>query len=292
MIFNKTQKRKKLFVHMQGRLGNQLFIYFAAKFFEEYHQKKIIFISDKSNRLHEIGIKNNCRELVLPEIILGVISLVLSQISKIKLFGRHIHFSKEVGYEDLSKRIDKIKYINGYFQTFHYAEESNSAHQQIQEVRHFLHRKFGYGPKIVGKNALAIHIRRGDYLLPKNSFFGVISENYYVNSVREMLSMHQIKEIYMFSDSPISRTLENEIKIIFPSLTLKHTDNLSSDIETLALLTCFRYHIVSNSTYSWWGTFLSATNDKVIAPRYWFKDRPAPNKLIPSSWDRAQNAWD
>jgi hypothetical protein len=292
MSINEKRKRKKLFVHIQGRLGNQLFIYFAAKYFEEHHHKKIIFISDHSNKLHKLGINDNSQELVMPEILFKVTVFALSKISKFKFFFRYIYFCKEIGYENLNKQIDEIKFISGYFQTFYYAENSSFAQEQIQQVRYVLQKKFGFDTDIISKNALAIHVRRGDYLLVKNSYFGIISDGYYLSSIRKMLSLYDIKDIYIFSDSPISKNLENQIKKSFPSLELNDTSNLNSDIQTLALLTCFTYHIISNSTYSWWGTYLSVANKKVIAPQEWFKDRPAPNKLIPNSWDRMQNAWE
>jgi len=292
MSINKKRKRKKLFVHLQGRLGNQLFIYFAAKYFEEHHHKKIIFVSDHSNRLNKLGITNNSQELVIPEILFKVTTFALSKMSKFKFFVRYIHFSKEIGYENLNKQIDEIKFISGYFQTFYYAENSSFAQEQIQQVRYVLQKKFGFDTDIISKNALAIHVRRGDYLLVQNSYFGIISDGYYLSSIRKMLNLYDIKDIYIFSDSPISKNLENQIKKSFPSLELNDTSNLNSDIQTLALLTCFTYHIISNSTYSWWGTYLSVANKKVIAPKEWFKDRPAPNELIPPSWDKMQNTWE
>lgn len=293
MHINKKRRRRKLFVHLQGRLGNQLFIYFAAKYFDERYHKKIIFVSNHSTRLHELGIEDDYQELIMPKNLFRAAAFVLFIISEMKFFARYIHFSKDIGYENLiNAQIDKIKFISGYFQTFHYADQSNFAQIEIQQVRLFLQKNFGYDTSFISEKALAIHLRRGDYLLPKNSYFGVISDSYYLRSIREMLNLYDITEVYIFSDSPISQNLQNKIKKSFPHLKLTDTSNLNSDIQTLALLTCFTYHIISNSTYSWWGAYLSAANKKVIAPKEWFKDRPAPYKLIPPSWDRMQNEWE
>ncbi len=47
------------------------------------------------------------------------------------------------------------------------------------------------------------------------------------------------------------------------------------------------HHILANSSFSWWGAWLSRSTDGlVIAPERWYAvDRPTPD-LIPSRWIR------
>jgi hypothetical protein len=90
---------------LQGRLGNQLFIFFAAKFFEEKYNKKVVFISDSKDRLHEVGIKSNNKKIVLPKYFFKIFNIVLRKLSVQKATSRYIHFCKNVGFEDLSHKV-------------------------------------------------------------------------------------------------------------------------------------------------------------------------------------------
>ncbi|HEX3386579.1 MAG TPA: alpha-1,2-fucosyltransferase, partial [Mucilaginibacter sp.] len=60
--------------------------------------------------------------------------------------------------------------------------------------------------------------------------------------------------------------------------------------EDLRLMYKCKHHIIANSTFSWWGAWLSPSPDKiVIAPGKWFND-PAMNRqaqtIVPESWIR------
>ncbi len=61
----------------------------------------------------------------------------------------------------------------------------------------------------------------------------------------------------------------------------------NSNLFDMCLMTLCDYHIIANSSFSWWGAWLNKNPDKiVIAPKKWF----GPNKrldvkdLIPEQW--------
>ena len=60
-----------------------------------------------------------------------------------------------------------------------------------------------------------------------------------------------------------------------------------SSITTLEKMRCGSAYIIGNSTFSWWGSFLShSINPPTIAPEPWFTGMNDPNELIPPEWIR------
>ena len=60
----------------------------------------------------------------------------------------------------------------------------------------------------------------------------------------------------------------------------------------MCLMSKCNKHIIANSTFSWWGAWLSGTND-VIAPSKWFKNTKYSKNnikdLYPLEWQTVEN---
>ena len=95
------------------------------------------------------------------------------------------------------------------------------------------------------------------------------------------------RNVIVFSDDP-SWCNEQELFSDDRFLISENTDNRVD----LCLMTLCSDFIIANSTYSWWGAWLSNNpNKKVIAPVEWFgktgytKDHNTDD-LIPNEWTR------
>jgi hypothetical protein len=132
---------------------------------------------------------------------------------------------------------------------------------------------------------LVIHVRLGDYRNePK---IGTLSYMYYLSNYGSLLSSGNYRKIWLFSDEP-----EEAIKLLKSNVVhdfrVIESQNLSS-AQILEIMTFGKGYLIANSTFSWWGAYLSKTsNAAVIAPEPWFRNLPEPRYLIPTNWNRAK----
>lgn len=115
------------------------------------------------------------------------------------------------------------------------------------------------------ENSVAIHIRRGDYLNYPD--MQVCDDNYYCKAIKIINTKVENPHFYVFSDDI------NYVK----KMLIDYKENISyisgeqRDYEELMLMRNCKNFIISNSSFSYWGQFLSENPNKiVIAPNRWF----------------------
>lgn len=115
-------------------------------------------------------------------------------------------------------------------------------------------------PELKQKNNVSLHIRRGDYL-NSPSIHPVVSYDYIKKSL-ELVGNYS--NIFLFSDDV------NWFKQNFSEYNVIVANNYF-DYEDIWMMSLCEANIISNSTFSWWGSFLNKNeNKKVIAPSIWF----------------------
>jgi len=278
---------------LQGGLGNQLFIYFAAKFIENEYGKKVFFISGSPDRLNEVGIKSTNSKCVLPKYLFAILNVILSKSTLFKVTSKFVYFCKDIGYENLDERISRLKFLSGYFQTNYYIENCELSLSVVNDIDQYLEANSVLKYNYIYSNSIALHVRRGDYLLEKNSYFGLLSFHYYLNSLKRMSYLGKFDKVYLFSESKIDSELIDHLKLNFINLEIIDTSNQNlNDICTLTLLSRFSGQIISNSTFSWWGAYLGEKNKIVTAPSIWFRKRLDPQRIYPDSWETVESNWE
>ena len=122
----------------------------------------------------------------------------------------------------------------------------------------------GLKMRIRNENPIAIHMRLTDFLQPDvlNSH-GALPLSYYREALNRVIDTER-RPIWIFSDdypeaySRLANVLERDMIVEAP--------RTSSDFEALMILAACRTKILSNSTFSWWGGYLSASGGEVLAP--------------------------
>jgi hypothetical protein len=113
-----------------------------------------------------------------------------------------------------------------------------------------------YKTKFIGTKIISLHIRRGDYI--SDPSFECLSLDYYWNALKLLPNF----PVIVFSDDPewCKNVFKKDQFIISP---------FEDPFSDLCLMSLCDYHIIANSTFSWWGSWL-AKSKQTIAPHNWF----------------------
>ncbi len=188
---------------------------------------------------------------------------------------------EEIGNEDfaisLPNRMSSARLVSlkGYWQRCRWVEEFE------KEIRNeFRFRRPAIGPNLEMLNrivasecAISVHIRRGDYLKIQPSW--VLSFEYYEKAILEMgrrlSDCVRNMTFFIFSDEIAwckceFREMVQRLGKLGKQVSLEFVDvnNEFNPVEDLRLMSVCHHHIMSNSTFSWWGAWLNESCSKIV----------------------------
>lgn len=181
------------------------------------------------------------------------------------------------------------KYVRGFFQEWRFPEMVRS--ELLEDLR--LPESVADAANLAMAErirscpcAVALHIRRGDYLNEDClSVHGLCSADYYARAVQLMTERTgQAPHLFVFSDDPA--WVVNHFHASCP-MTPVDINSGDKGYLDLNLMRACRHAIIANSTFSWWGAWLIENPDKVVvAPEHWFADGRDSSSLCPAAWLR------
>lgn len=189
-------------------------------------------------------------------------------------------------YQCIGDTVCPVRILTGYWQTDLYFK---GIEKEIRKVFRFpkmlLNEKTGKVAQEIGKClSVSIHIRRQDYLLPNSiRMYGNICTLEYYDAALEMLCKQFPSDklyIYLFSDDP--EWVKENVK--YKNSRVIDWNHKEDSWQDMYLISLCRYHIIANSSFSWWGAWLDERRDKiVIAPNVWLSTRLTPD-ILPETW--------
>lgn len=122
---------------------------------------------------------------------------------------------------------------------------------------------------ITKANSVAIHIRRGDFLLPKNSkaLGGICTKKYYDNAIRKIKEFIDSPHFFFFSDD--IEFVENEFNDL--DKTVINWNTGENSFYDLYLMAHASNMILANSTFSCCAAYLNKDTRYVLCPPMWNK---------------------
>jgi hypothetical protein len=151
--------------------------------------------------------------------------------------------------------------LSGYFQSEKYFLHCKDKIKKIFTLKESIKKSLidKWGDRL--NNSLSIHVRRGDYL-QKQYYHPCPTMDYFNSGINYIKERAKIENILVFSDD-ISWCKQNFKDVIF-------IEN-QTDYEDISLMSYCNHHVITNSSFSWWSSWLNDYEDKIIiAPKIWF----------------------
>jgi hypothetical protein len=178
-------------------------------------------------------------------------------------------------------------YLDGYWQTEKY----------FTDIKETLHKEFaiktplsdftkGASERIVAApEPVSLHIRRGDFANNPSvsKYHGTCSPEYYDAAIQYINERISSPQYFVFSDD--IEWAKTHVQTGHPTEFIGQ--GADRNYEDLELMRLCKHHILSNSTFGWWGAWLSRPEERksiTVAPKKWFAKDLDLSDLMPPSW--------
>lgn len=283
--------KKNLRIQLEGGIGNQLFQLAAVLHYANLHEMNYSLLRAEKydSKFYHLNGLENLKGLHLIPRNLFLRGRVGSWIWRI---DRHL-LKKFVKYRkarrifvftetDIPRYLpNKTREIRGYFHTPTFPLEHSTF------IRKTLRKSEGtefksYLNDFDGENKISVHMRRGDYL-KLGSKYGELGKEYYLPAIKKITDFLNRSELLIFSDD-IAYAKKFFSAVEFKNFNIAYAPATLKPFENITLMSYCTGHIISNSTFSWWGAVLAENSKMVIAPSRWSKDNSIPPNLNLRPW--------
>lgn len=294
--------KKKIIVYLRGGIGNQLFMYATARALSLKNDAELVvddwsgFIRDKIyNRSFELkNFKIQDRFVSKFEVLFFLfyrlynrIFRSLTKLSK-NFFG--IQILTEIDESKYLSELHDVKlknynWLNGLWQSPKYFENYKEIlYKELMPPEPISQKFLKIGRKMISEESVAVGIRLFEER-PKN-FFGPdpIKNSLKINNILNKIK-NEIPNANFYIFSTKNFKFLNELKL--PKKTMKITaeNGFEDTVNTLWLLSQCKHHVMTDSTFYWWGAWLSNYKHKkskqlIFAFKNFFNKNTIPENWI------------
>ena len=285
-------------VKLIGGLGNQLFQYAAARRIAYINnvplKLDISSFVDYPLRAYKLQPFNVVQELASPEEVArlkgaGLANRIFRWTQQILPYHRRAWLvERQFHFDPAILRASGDVYLEGYWQSEKYFKDIEpivraeftvkTAPDPVNEAM---------AQTIRRTQSVSLHIRRGDYVsdATMRHVHGICLLEYYYTAVARLIQAGVTPHFFIFSDDP--PWAQANLKLKSPVTIVTH-NGANRDYEDLRLMSLCHHHIIANSSFSWWGAWLSQNQNKIaFAPAKWFNTTERDTRdLIPDEWHR------
>ena len=274
--------KKIVTVQLMGGLGNQLFQIFAAIAYSLRHSAECVLpFQVLGGRPHYWD--SLLKRLVQPFV---RVSPPLTKGYTVALREPHFHYAAiPVPPEDAA-----VTALVGYFQSPRYFADYRAEIMEAIGFREQQARVLAkYGDLL--PSTVAMHFRRGDYVKYPQQH-PILPVTYYRSALLGLPLEGKARVLYFCEEADRAHVERHYVGLLqaeFPHLEFSGVDGAIADWEQLLIMTLCRDFVIANSSFSWWGAYLSDGRGSVMCPDAWFGPALRMNStrdLFPSGWTR------
>jgi hypothetical protein len=265
-----------------GGLGNQLFIYAAARRLAVANAVPLFldvtsgFASDFYQRrfaLHHFDVKYQpaSRWDSFGHVGGGARQFLLRKANRLLPFSRRRFLCEErAGFDPrlIDLKVANKIYLEGYWQSEKYFKDiAGIIRNDLTIVTRHDPINIELAQRISREDSVAVHIRQlhgvpNRFAAKPKSDVPKLRPDYYTEAIDYIAQRANRASYYCFTDYPEAARaiLPPHISVVF----ITHNKVGAKDYEDFWLMSQCKHHIIANSTFSWWGAWLSAKPDKIV----------------------------
>ena len=266
-----------------GGLGNQLFkIFTTISYYIDNSQNYILYTVQD----------NGYRKYYWDTLFSNISHKVVDKIDITdKYVAPHFHYTKIPVFTN-----DTL--LEGYFQSHKYFEHNINKIRRIIGIDEHINNVLTKYPEYTINKTISVHYRMGDYF-NLQMLHPVQKPAYYIEAFKTLVNkgvdIYDYEIIYYCekNDNDIVNKynieINNALKVLYgKDLKYKKVTDDIPDWQQLLIMTSSKHYIIGNSTFSWFGAYLSSSIEPVICyPNVWLGPNYAgtiTDDLFPDSW--------
>jgi hypothetical protein len=291
-------------IRIQGGLGNQLFMVFATIAYGIQHNVKIIY-----EYYYEIAGRHTYWETLLDGFKIFTTDHAANNVTNEDISQFMVYQEPEFLYKPIPDFGNNNIYIIGYFQSYKYFEmykEQIISLMRLNEKKEAVLNESKYSKYFENKDnttLISIHFRMGDYKQKRyyhpimNYEYFESSLDYIMNNMNKLDNASRPVRILYFCESEDNEYVKSKIDLMnakYPHAEFMKVDDSIEDYDQLLIMTLCNHNIMSNSSYSWWGSYLNNYDAKIVCyPSVWFGEyyehTHDHKDMMPESWIKIES---
>lgn len=299
-----SDKQELIIARLHDGLGNQLFIYAAARAIAEARGAKLLldsrsaFAHDRKygaiSQLQHFSIRADFAPKALcflPPFGRQIRDLEIALSEHLPL--KHRFMVREADFAELcaGAPLRRLVRLEGYWQSERYfAPIAEKIAEELRVVSPLSPKSLLLRDLISSSQSVGLHVRqrRGAHHDPDRAPPAQTPQlpfSYYEDAVVRVAAKLEQPVFFCFGDNP--DWIRERWKFPYPVHFVDHNRSQEQAYEDLALMSACKHFVVGNSTFSWWGAWLSRHPGKyVVAPAsegkfVWGSE----TDMIPARWD-------